>query len=472
MIFLNRKPELSALAGLDPGGGLAVVWGRRRIGKTRLLLEWCAREKGVYTVADQSGAEDQRAYFARAIAEALPGFADVIYPSWERLLSRLAADAAGRRFTGPIVIDEVPYLVAESPELPSVLQRWIDHDAKRARLRVALAGSSQRMMQGLVLGHDAPLFGRAQVLLELAPLGAVHLPAAFGKLSAISLVEHWTAWGGVPRYWELAAARRGAVRDRLVEIVLDPYGALFSEPERLLLEESPPAIEMRPVLDAIGAGAHRLSEIAGRLARPATSLGRPLDRLTGMGFIRRETPYGEPVRGGKRSLYKIDDPFLRLWFRVVAPNRAALVAGSQASRRALLDEHWGVLSGQAWEDLCRRCIASIQRGAVAASGPWRPAARYWHGVDPEWDLVADAVEGSRVLAGESWFSARPVGTEVLHREAMRLASRSLPSSTRDREIVRALFVPAVTPGAPRVVGGVHVVTLADLIAIRPKGSAR
>ena len=116
MLFLNRKPELSALAGLGPAGGLAVVWGRRRIGKTRLLLEWCERERGVYTVADQAGADDQRAYLARALAEVLPGFADVTYPSWERLLARLAADAVARRFTGPIVIDEVPYLVASSPD--------------------------------------------------------------------------------------------------------------------------------------------------------------------------------------------------------------------------------------------------------------------------------------------------------------------------------------------------------------------
>ncbi len=463
MFFLNRKAELSALAGLGPNGGLAVVWGRRRIGKTRLLLEWCERERGVYTVADQSSAEDQRAYFARAIAEVLPGFDDVTYPSWERLLSRLATDAAARRFHRPIVIDEAPYLVASSPELPSVLQRWIDHDARRARLRVALAGSSQRMMQGLVLDHDAPLFGRAQVLLDLSPLEPGHLPAALGKMSAVSQVEHWTAWGGVPRYWELAAGRRGTARDRVVALVLDPLGALFSEPERLLLEESPPAIEMRPVLDAIGAGAHRLSEIAGRLARPATSLSRPLERLTGMGFIRRETPYGEPARGGKRSLYKIDDPLLRLWFRVVAPNRAALVAGSPASRRAILDEHWAALTAQAWEDLCRRCLVSIRRGALAKLGPWRPATRYWHGSDPEWDLMADAVEGRRLLAGEAWFSARPVGVDTARREAHRLASRPLPPAAAGRDVVRALFVPAVAKGVARVYEGVHVVTLAELV---------
>lgn len=459
-MFWNRNQELAALDGLD-GGGLAVVWGRRRIGKTRLLLEWSTRGRGVYTVADQSAPDLQRAYFARAIAQALPGFADVSYPDWDRLLSRLAADAMAAGFTGPIVIDELPYLVAGSPELPSILQRWVDHDAKRARLRIAVAGSRQRMMQGLVLSHAAPLYGRARVTLDLAGLPPDHLPVAFGRLKPAAVVEHWTGFGGVPRYWELAAQRAGSARDRVLALALDPLGPLFGEPDRLLLEESPPAIELRPVLDAIGAGAHRVSEIAGRLGRPATSLGHALDRLIGMTLVRREVPYGEPTRSGKRSLYKIDDPFLRLWFRVVAPNRAALTAGTPASRSALLDEHWQLLLGQAWEELCARGVPAV-RGALARLGPWRPPSRYWRGAEPEWDLVADAVTGKRVLLGEVWFSARPVTTAVVVREAERLASRPPPAPVRDRELVRALFVPAAVPAAPELVGAVHVVTLARL----------
>ena len=461
MSFWNRKQELAALGELDGAGGLAVVWGRRRIGKTRLLLEWSERAGGVYTVADQSAPHLQRAYFARAISQVLPGFADVTYPDWERLLSRLAADATSATFTGPIVIDELPYLVAASPELPSILQRWIDHEAKRAKLRIALAGSSQRMMQGLVLSHTAPLYGRARVTLDLAGLSPDHLRKAFGQLTPAAVVEHWAAFGGVPRYWELAAERRGSARDRVLALALDPLGPLFAEPERYLLEESPPAIELRPVLDAIGAGAHRLSEIAGRLGRPATSLGHALDRLTGMGLIRREVPYGESARGGKRSLYKIDDPFLRLWFRAVGPNRAALTAGTPTSRAAVLDEHWHLLCGQAWEELCQRGVSTI-RGALARRGPWRPASRYWQGADPEWDLVADPIDGRHVLLGEAWFSARPATAAVLTREAERLARRPLPAVLQDREVVRALFVPAVVAPAPKLVASVHIVTLADL----------
>ena len=464
MLFINRLAELAALQ--EFGAGLAVVWGRRRIGKTRLLLEWCEREGGVYTVADQSSPEVQRAYLARAVAEALPGFADVTYPDWDRLLTRLANDALANRFTGPVVLDELPYLVASSPELPSVLQRWIDHDAKRARLRVAVAGSSQRMMQGLVLAPDAPLYGRAHALLDIQPLAPRYLREALDGISGLDLVEHWSAWGGVPRYLELAATTRGSARDRVAALVLDPHGPLFSEAERLLLEESPPALEVRPVLDAVGAGAHRLSEIAGRLGRAATSLGKPLDRLVGMGLVRRETPYGEPARGGKRSLYKIDDPFLRLWFRVVAPNRATLTTGTRASRLAILDAHWDGLLAQAWEELCRRAVPTLSRGPLAGLGPWRPAQRYWHGAEPEWDVVADAIKGKRTLLGEAWFSRKPLSAAALRTAAADLEARARPPETNKREVVRALFVPSIAAGASLSIRSVHIVTMNDVMKLR------
>lgn len=465
MLFLNRSSELDALDRIHKNApALGVVWGRRRIGKTRLLLESCRRTGGVYIVADQSDAAVQRDFTARAIAQVLPGFGDVTYPDWERLLSRLATDARALGFRGPVIIDELPYLVAASPELPSVLQRWVDHEAKRAGITLVIAGSSQRMMQGLVLDAAAPLYGRAQLLLDLRPLAPRYLPGAMGRLAPVDLVKHWAAWGGVPRYWELAAQTSGSVEERVVALALDPAGPLFTEPERLLLEETPPALEIRPLLDAIGGGAHRVSEIAGRLGRPATSLARPLDRLLSLGFVRRETPYGEPLRGGKRSLYKLDDPFLRLWFRVVAPNRGALIAGTRLSRTATLASHWPGLLGQAWEEMCRQAIGSLRAGSsrIASLGPWRPAHRHWHGNDPEWDLVADAVSGKTTLVGEAWFRDRPVRASEIREAGRALLARPLPPGLERSEVVRALFVPAVVGRRPAV-AGLEVVTLNDLL---------
>jgi hypothetical protein len=447
MRFVDRTEEMARLDRLAASeeGGLAVVYGRRRIGKTRLLLEWSTKSGGLYTVADQSAAEIQRRYLAEALAAKLPGFADVEYRDWRSLLTRLAREAQTALLRGPVIFDELPYLVNSSPELPSVLQRWIDHEAKEAKLVIALAGSSQRMMQGFVLSGDAPLYGRAREILEVGPLDPSYLEEVFGPAGGIELTQTYTAWGGVPRYWELAADHEGPLRSRIDALVLDPLGPLHREPDRLLIEELPPALETRPLLDAIGAGAHRVSEIGGRIGRAATSLWRPLDRLIGMGLVRREVPFGESEKQSRRSLYKIDDPFIRLWFRVVAPHRGQLAAASSGTRLAILDRFWGELVAQSWEDLCRKRLPQVDPSSrLGASGPWGPAARWWRGNSPEWDVVSESVDGSRLLLGEAKWSSRPLGAAALERAARDVASRpapDLPSRYSRHEPVRALFVP-------------------------------
>ena len=468
MLFLDRHDELARLEGLRARGtgGLAVLVGRRRIGKTRILLEWARRCGGLYTVADESAPDVQRRYVARAVSARFPDFADVEYPDWAALLARLAGAARASGWHGPVIIDEVPYLAATSPELASVLQRWLDHEARSARLVVALAGSSQRMMQGLVLSEHAPLFGRADEFLDVGPLEPRFLRDALGVAAGPDLVEAHAAWGGVPRYWELAATVPGDTVERVERLVLDPLGPLHREPERLLLEESPSALEVRPVLDAIGAGVHRLSEIAGRLSRPATSLSRPLARLVALGLARRDVPFGESERTGRRTLYRIDDPFFRLWFRVVAPHRAELASGTRASRLRLLDRHFPGLVAASWEDLCRRQVPRMRPGVrLAARGPWGPCAPWWHGGAPEWDLVSESADGKRLLLGEAKWSRSPFEPGAVAAAAAALRAKpppALPGRFDDHEVVLALFVPATARGV-RAPADVEVVTTKDLI---------
>lgn len=470
MEFIDRENEMARLDRLArrEAGGLVVLYGRRRIGKTRLLLEWCEHHDGLYTVADQSTAEVQRRYFAEAVATRLPGFADVEYRDWRSLLGRLAREAEASGWRGPVVFDELPYLVVAASELPSVLQHWIDHEALRAGLVVAVAGSSQRMMQGLVLSAQAPLYGRAREILELGPIEPSFIQRIFGDLGARALVETYAAWGGVPRYWELAVELGDSdVKRQIDELSLDPLGLLHREPDRLLIEELPPALETRPVLDAIGGGVHRLSEIGGRIGRPATSMSRPLERLVEMGLVKREVPFGELEKKSRRSLYKIADPFVRLWFRVVAPHRGLLASSDRAGRLDLLKRYWQGLVGQAWEELCRQRISRVRAGGeLGRLGPWGPAARWWRGAAPEWDVVSESTSGGCLLLGEAKWKRRPMSGKALERAAGELMAKEPPmlgAKYEGHEVVRALFVPEIEQGTVVEPLGVAVVTASDLV---------
>ena len=251
------------------------------------------------------------------------------------------------------------------------------------------------------------------------------------------------AWGGMPRYWELAEPFGADVDTAIDALVLDPAGPLHGEPDRLLLEEVPPAPALRPLLDVIGAGAHRVSEIAGRLGRPASALARPLGALVEMGLVRRETPFGSDPRSGKRSLYRIDDPFLRLWFRVVAPGRTALLQAPRETRLQYWRRHRAALEAQAWEELCRLAVPFLHRSdsALGRLGPWEPAQRHWRRNEPECDVVARSVDGRRLLIGEAKAASRPRAAT---------SPRSPPGAPKlpgaaGIEVVPALFAPWAPP---------------------------
>ncbi len=470
MKFFDRHRELARLDGLvqSEGGGLAVLWGRRRIGKTRLLLEWCKKSGGLYTVADQSAEAVQIRYFAEAAEQILPGFASVTYPDWRTVLAALSRDASARGWRGPLVIDELPYLVAASPALPSALQRWLDHDARRAGLVVALAGSAQHMMHGLALEGSSPLYGRAAQALRLAPLPAGYLPGALALEDPLDAVRSYAAWGGVPRYWELAAPYRDDVEQALDQLVLDPLGPLHQEPDRVLGAELPSAASLRPILDAIGSGAHKVSEIGGRLGQPSTSLSRPLKRLVDLGLVRRERPYGAPERGSKRTLYKVADPFLRIWFTVVAPRRAQLAEASRAGRLAIWRRAAPRLLAAAFEDLCRLALPRLGRagGHLAGLEGFGSAGRFWSAGGPEWDLVSTSHDDRRLLVGEVKWRERDVDARQLAAIVAELDAKGRPADRRFEglETTRAVFVPRLSPRV-RTPANVVVVQARDVLGV-------
>lgn len=473
MDFVGRGNEIERLDNLfgRRQGGLAVLTGRRRVGKTRLLVEWDRRHAGLYTVADQSAPEIQRRYFCEALASRFPIFQDATFRDWRSILKGLADQAKAAKWKGPLIFDEFPFLVASNPELPSVVQHWIDHEVVPAGLVVAIAGSSQRMMQGLVLDASAPLYGRAAEMIEVKPLRMTDFTAATGIADPVVCVKAHTAWGGIPRYWELAEPFGSRVDEAVDHCVLDPLSPLHGEPDRLLLDEVPPALGLRPILDAIGLGAHRPGEIAARIGQLPTSLARPLTRLTEMGLVRREVPFGESEKSAKRALYRIADPFMRLWFRTVAPHRALLTQAPPAVRRKLWENARPGLYSAAWEELCRQSVV-LAAGPLAPQArkqPWMPAGRYWQGKGPEWDVVSTSLDGKRGLIGEVKWSERPVRKAELRRVADELRRKGIPPAlAKTAEIAYCLFVPR-SEGDIREIDGMLIIDAAAVAAAGPMG---
>ena len=404
--FLDRREDLSRLRTMlgRQEGGLGVLYGSRRCGKSRLLLEALAGRRAVYFVADARESALQRTALAAEVARLLPGFDRVSYPDWDALIARVWEQAGAGTV---LAFDEFPALVAVAPELPSLLQKYVDRPGRAPHL--LLAGSSQRMMQGLILDRTAPLYGRAQQILKIGPLPCGWIRKALGLGDDAAAVQAFAVWGGVPRYWELVADfpdQDAAVR----ELVLSPLGVLHDEPARLLLDDLRDLTQATSVLALIGQGCHRLSEIAGRLGKPATSLSRPLERLVDLGLVRRDVPFGASRRDTKRSLYRIADPFLRFWFRFVERNRSRLEARQASAVAREIREQFPQHVAGVWEDLVRESIPRVRYFGVE----WGPAQPWWGpGRDRsplEIDVVAQSQDGKAFLLGEvKWSSGRSLG---------------------------------------------------------------
>ncbi len=411
--FLDRVDEMSRLSrALDhPDGSMVCLYGRRRCGKSRLLREVLAGRKAVYHVGDERTEVLQRRALAQAMEQIIPRFAQVEYPDWDVLLDRWWNDSP---VGSVLALDEFPSLVTAAPFLPSLLQKRVDlHDGGGRHLVVA--GSSQRMMQGLVLDAAAPLYGRCREVLRIEPLPPGFVAQAFRSKTATEALEAWATWGGIPRYWELALDfkdRQEAIR----HLALDPMGVLHHEPERLLLDDLRETPRASSLLAVIGQGCRKVSEMARRLEQPATSLARPLQRLVGLGLVRREQPFDTDPATSRQSLYSIADPFLAFWYRHVDPNRSRLAAGQIDDVEADVGKRLRDHLGGVFEELVRSQVHRLD----VAGRKWQPASRWWgrgkDGQPLESDFMARSVDGTALLVGEVKVSLTLPGARRAHAE--------------------------------------------------------
>lgn len=444
MDFLDRIDELDRLRrflGLGEGA-LACLYGRRRIGKSRLIEEALSgRADVILHVADRSEATLQRARLAKDVSVLLPGFAAVTYADWGSLLDRWAREAPKNSV---LVVDELPYLVERSPELPSVLQRIAD-GLRRSGQKLILCGSSQRMMQGLVLSESEPLYGRARELVNLGPIGFGWTRKAFPGASVWSRFEHYAVWGGVPRYWEVCQGERN-LWETLRRQVFSPNGLFHDEPSFVLQNDLQDAVQATSVLSLIGQGSERLAEISSRLQVPATSLMRPLKRLVELGLVFRDTPFGCDAKSNKRSLYRLADPFLRFWYSFALPNYSDPHYLSTKEEVEAMEPAFRAYLGLAWELLVRE---TLQRQPIpGVTGRWRRVSRWWGtGVNREpmeVDVVAESVDGKTLLVGEAKLALSRLEAEHALRELKAKAALLPFASDYDRVEVR-LFVAKKCP---------------------------
>lgn len=389
MEFVDRKEEqrrLEALLNADKPA-FVVIRGRRRIGKSALIAK-VLNQDDIYYEADRSATSNQIASFAAVVAHHFPDFPEAIYSNWRTILVAINR-WLGSKIT--VCLDEFPYLAESDPSLPSVIQGLLD-DGK-LQYNLILCGSSQRMMYELTHDEQAPLYGRDDADFKMNPIRLPYLQEAL-HLSPIETIENYAVWGGVPRYWLLRESS-GGLRDAIDKHILSNLGALYEEPLRLFRDDIKDIVKTSTIMSIVGGGSHRLREIASRCNEPATNLSRPLAKLVDLGYLEKETPFGESVRDSKKNLYRIADPFLSFHFKFVSANRSFIELGRRAPINIMLERDLPGHFGYWWEHLCRDAVSGNYIDGVLFG-----EARRWWSKDVELDVVAESIDHKTILIGE------------------------------------------------------------------------
>ncbi len=435
MKFVDRIDETARLKDALAGekSSLVVIYGRRRLGKSKLIKRVLS-DKDVYFLADRSEGQHQRILLAKVIAQVFPDFDKLTYPDWESIF-RAVNYRTDKRFT--LCLDEFPYLVEQSQELPSVLQKLVDE--KQLKYNLVLCGSSQNMMYGLFLDSTAPLYGRADEIMRLAPIRLSYIREALG-LDATSAVEEYAVWGGVPRYWELRE-NRTSLNDALWHNILSVNGTLYEEPIKLFQDDVKDIVKTSTIMSYIGAGANRLSEIAARCNEPATNLSRPLKKLIDLGFLEKDVPFGIDEKNAKKSLYKIADPFMAFYYQFVVPNRSFIEFGRRLPIEQALTAHFYEYVSMQWEKLCRDAVTgNVVKGVI-----YGKAKRWWGSVlnddkkpeQVEFDVVAESLDKQYLLVGECKWTTGESGKQLT---AELLRKANLLPFAKNYTIVPMLFL--------------------------------
>lgn len=324
-MFVAREKELKDLEEryANYKFEMAIIYGRRRVGKTYLIKEFIKDKPGAYFVALETSSSLNLEYLSQAIYQAtdspsgLPAFCD--YVQAFRFLFQTSLD---KRFV--FVIDEYPYLQEAEPSVASALQIVIDEFRTDSKLMLILCGSSMSFMEEQVLGAKSPLYGRRTAQYFIKPFNYLESSRFFTGYNNEELALIYAVTGGVAEYLTFIDESL-SVSSNIKNLFLSTSGRLYEEPDNLLKQELREPKIYSAVLESIAAGATRANEIATKVGISSSGLNSYLNPLISLQIVEKVKPVGE--KSSRRTIYKIKDSMYRFSYRFVLPNKSLIELG-------------------------------------------------------------------------------------------------------------------------------------------------
>ena len=439
MRFYGREKELTLMEKLrNAPPSFLVITGRRRVGKTELIREFCQDKKSLYYYVDHNKSIDiMMEEFGRYTATILdmPGYVKIDSP--ESLLEFLFS------YEHPVIVvfDEFQRFLKIHPSFISQVQRFWDMKSKTSRVFFIISGSSVGMIRKIFLEGESPLFKRADNILTLRPFlprQCLRILDNLGVKDAEAQLDLYLLFGGTIYYYTfLEKYRCTNLEEALDSLVLNDLAPFRREMSDVLIEEfGREHATYHEILAAIAEGKGAQKEIADFTHLAPTSLPSYLKDLTDLlGIIEYRVPVTEHDRRSKMGRYIFSDNFFRFYARYIYRNMSLYQGGRYTILKDKILSEWKGFSGRAFEEMVRTLIIEELDGQYDHIGSW------WNRRGDEIDLLALSKAGN-------------LAVEIKNRHLSQSDARSLLKTLEQKiPLVKGLTGPLTLGVAARTIEG-------------------
>ena len=413
--FYCREEELRKLNKRYHAGDFEciIIYGRRRVGKTTLINEFCKDKPTIFFSALNTTEIENLESLSKSIMnyerpdmDAFPEF-----KTYDAALDELTALSMHERIV--FVIDKYPYLAKAKPSISAMLQHIIDHKWNNSKMFLILCGSSMSFMENQVLGQESPLYGRRTGQFKIAPLDYKESAVFHPDLSTEDNALIYGITGGVPHYINKLGVKE-SVDEALLDNFFDRSSYLYEEPANLLKQELREPAIYNAIITAIAQGASRINDIALKTGQENSVVSKYLGTLIDLGIVKKETPVTEKI--GKKTIYELADNFFRFWYRFVPANMSAIDSGRiQKSYANTIKKNLPDYMGLTFEHMCRDYLLYYEKELPIELNQ----VGQWWGTDNknkkqvQIDIVGTPVEGDEYIIGSCKYQNEKIGLAEL-----------------------------------------------------------
>lgn len=367
-MFIGREAELRFLNDKynEGKGQLIVLYGRRRVGKTETLREFCKDKPHVFYSCTQSPDRTQLVKFSgQLMKEDIPAKNYIAeFPDWEQAFRAILDLPYGGK-KKLIVIDEFPYMCRGNKSIPSILQNLWDTEFRDSNVMIILCGSAMSFIEKELLAEKNPLYGRATGIYKMEAMGFYDAVKFFPDYTPEDKVLAYAVLGGIPHYLKQFDPEL-PVAENIKRNILIKGSVLYSEVDFLLHQELRETPIYNSIIEAVALGSTKLNEISQKsLVEDTSKTSVYLRNLIDLGIVRREFPVDTGLKekaNTNRGIYRLADNFFRFWYAFGFANFSQLEDGDADGVYAYsVEPALHRFASLSFEDICREFIREKQK---------------------------------------------------------------------------------------------------------------